>query len=98
MMTQKKNSPKPNPNPGDPKTRKVLSIQEFLQKASAPLPPAQTEEQEEEHEGQVIDLESIRSLKSSKEGFLMAIQQLEEALAERIAWPKILKVEQHNED
>ena len=97
-MTLKSKPPKPNPNPGAKKTRKVLSIQDFLEKTSATMPPSQPQDDEAFQEGQVIDLESIRNLKGSKEGFLLAIQQLEEALAERIAWPHLLKVEKHNED
>ncbi len=97
-MTLKSKPPKTTPNPGAQKTRKVLSIQDFLEKTPATMPPSQPQENEDFSEGQVIDLDSIRNLKSSKEGFLLAIQQLEEALAERIAWPHLLKVEKHNED
>ena len=98
MMTQKK-SPKanPNPNPGAKKTHNVLSMEEFLEKSQEAMPPSPQNDSEAETskaEGQVIDLAQVRSLRSSKEGFLLAIKQLEDALAERIAWPKVLKVEQ----
>lgn len=94
-MTKQPFPNKPISNKGAPKTHKVLSFEDFIQRKKLQSAPALVVENNpaEDELCDIIHLDDFRTFSGSKIDFIFAIRQLEEAISERLLSPSGLKAD-----